>query len=348
MAVPKHRRFAPPLLLGTGVLLMLASGCDGCTCDDATETTVIPIANDDYSYLLALYGADGVPVEDCQLRCLRGGEEYDPPSFGGGGFGGGGGSVGGGQAADGPRNFDVDSCKLTTIEFEQGAVECTFIPECGAGRRPHRLVLPRSRRRATAASYFARAAHLEAASVVAFVDLARELALHGGADDLVRASIRSAVEEARHARLMTRLALAAGVRPDPVIVRPFEPRSLEAIALHNAEEGCAGEAFGAALLAAQAKRARSTAFRAVAPSIAADETRHATLSIELGSRLGSRLGSGLRRRARDARIEALSRIAREHENEASAAEAYVLGMPSAERMQDIVRSVDRFAARAGA
>ncbi|NUO48389.1 MAG: ferritin-like domain-containing protein [Polyangiaceae bacterium] len=345
MTVSKHRRFAPPAVLGTGVLLMLASGCDGCTCDNEPETTVIPIAQADYQYLRTLYGADGVPVEDCQLRCLRGDEDYEPPSFGGGGSGGDG---QGGQAADGPRNLDVDSCKLTTIEFSQGAVECTFIPDCSSGRRPHRLVAPRSKRRATAASYFARAAHLEAASVIAFVDLARELALHGGAEDLVRASIRSAVEEARHARLMTRLALAAGVRPEPVIVRPFEPRSLEAIALHNAEEGCAGEAFGAALLAAQAKRARSAAFRAVAPSIAADEMRHAAFSIELGSRLGVRLGSGLRRRARDARVEALSRISRDHEHEASRAEADVLGMPSAERVQDIVRSVDRLTARAGA
>lgn len=344
MTVPRHRRFAPPLLLGTGVLLMLASGCDGCTCDNPPETTVIPIAQADYQYLLTLYGADGVPVEDCQLRCLRGDEEYEPPSFGGGGSGGAGGL--GGQAADGPRNLDVDACKLTTIEFEQGAVECTFIPDCSSGRRPHRLVASRSTRPSTAASYFARAAHLEAASVIAFVDLARELTLHGGADDLARLAIRSAAEEARHARLMTGLALRAGVRPEPVRLLPFEPRSLEAIAVHNAREGCAGEAFGAALLAAQAKRARSAALRAIAPSIAADEMRHAALSLELGARLAARLGGGLRRRARDARVEALSRIAREHEHEASAGEAELLGMPSAERVQDIVRSVDRFTARA--
>jgi hypothetical protein len=326
---------------------MLASGCDGCACDNAAETTVIPIADDDYRHLLALYGRDGVPVEDCQLRCLRGDEEYEPPSFGGGGAGGGGGGAGG-QAGGGPRNFEVDSCKLTTIQFDQGAVECTFIPECGAGRRPHRLVAPRARPRGAAASYFARAAHLEAASVVAFLDLARELALHGGADDLVRASVRSAVEEARHARLMTRLALASGIQPEPVRVQGFEPRSLEAIALHNAEEGCAGEAFAARLLAAQARRSQSAAFRAVAPSIAADEMRHAAFSMELGSRLSARLGSGLGRRAREARAEALHRIARAHEHDACPEAAAVLGMPSAERTQDIVRAVDRIGVRAGA
>src|SRR5262249_47371854 len=57
---------------------------------------------------------------------------------------------------------------------------------CTEGRRPPGLVAARRRGRSTIGEYFAEAARLEAASVIAFRGLAKELAAHGAPRGIVR------------------------------------------------------------------------------------------------------------------------------------------------------------------
>lgn len=388
----------PRVSVGIGALMsILSAGCDGCVCPGPTET-VIPLPRATYDDLLALYGADGIPVDECQIICdvtptgsggSGGGTTASGGSggFGGsegtggalsggaggmmssGGFGGAGGSgsmasggaggmtmtggtggmlMSGAGGAGGAASTsasgaseagdpNVISCVLTTIEFDGPAVECTFAgSSCGMGRRPARLVSAAGAPRGTVAAYFARAAHLEAASVIAFRELAHELTLHGAPQRFVHASRESARDEARHARMMATLARACGAKLERVRSRPFEMRSLEALAIHNAEEGMAGEAFGALLLGVQATRASSPDVRRALRSIARDEVRHAAFSMSLGGMLERRLSASGRRRVRDARDNALDTIARAHETEPTAQEVRALGTPSAELAQDLL------------
>lgn len=137
--------------------------------------------------------------------------------------------------------------------------------------------------------YYARAAGHEVAAAVAFERLARELASHGAPDDLVADARRAAEDERRHAGLffaalhdmgadgsgdMGADAPAAAVDAEPTFVE----RSLLALLLENAAEGCANETYAAVVATHQAVAAPSTRLRAVFSSIAPDEQRHAELA----------------------------------------------------------------------
>src|SRR5207244_7659366 len=122
---------------------------------------------------------------------------------------------------------------------------------------------------------FAEMARLEAASVVAFRTLARELAFHRAPKRLVRAAERAARDEIRHARAMTALARRHGVNvviddiPSPPI------RDLESIARENAVEGCVHETWGALLAHHQAMTGADPLVRTVMARIARGEKQHA-------------------------------------------------------------------------
>ncbi|QSQ22576.1 hypothetical protein JY651_46980 [Pyxidicoccus parkwayensis] len=151
---------------------------------------------------------------------------------------------------------------------------------------------------------YARMAHLEAASVPAFERLAEELEAHGAPARLVRAARRSAKDEVRHARAMERLARSHGAPMPELQVAPFQPRSLEALALENAVEGCVRETFGALLAGWQARTAEDPAVREALRSIAPDELRHAELSWSIDAWARSRLSPEARNRIEEARREA--------------------------------------------
>jgi len=121
-------------------------------------------------------------------------------------------------------------------------------------------------------------AHLEAASVAAFRILHRELAKHGAPPSLRRGARRAARDEIRHARIARALARRhGGTYVPPRIARPGE-RSLEAVAIENAVEGCVRETYGALAATFHAQNALDPAVRKAMRSIARDETRHAALS----------------------------------------------------------------------
>lgn len=214
-----------------------------------------------------------------------------------------------------------------------------------AGRRPEGLVSPSgnaSDHEDACAAYLAKMAHLEAASVVAFDDMIRELRAHGAPEDLVRRAEEAKNDEVRHARVMTQLAEGAGASV-PAVDVPSERgiRSLLAIAKENMAEGCVRETFGALVAHRQASVAQSTAMRLVMRSIARDETKHAALSWDLHAWLVSRLSPAERtlvakvfEEASCALIDACSA------EEAQGARA-LLGLPDADESRTLAASLVR-------
>jgi hypothetical protein len=202
---------------------------------------------------------------------------------------------------------------LTPCTFGLGAtgeilVACQY--GCLTGRRPAGLVDTSRAERETLGDYFAEIAFLEAASVDAFRVLARELRHHKAPDSLVRAARRAASDEVRHARMATTLARRAGVTPRAPRIEPRSVRTLEAIAIENAAEGCVRETFGALLATHQARAATSADLRRTFARIAKDETRHAALAWRVARWLDGRLDRGARLRVRAARRVAAERLVR--------------------------------------
>lgn len=147
---------------------------------------------------------------------------------------------------------------------------------CSEGRRPRGL---RSHGRAKRArsnlgAYFAKASHLEAASVVT-----------------------------------SRLAKRFGATPSAARVKRGPNRSALAIAIENAREGCVRETLGAVIALHRAERAKDAEVARAMRSIASDELRHARLSWELMEWLDARLtarGRAAVRRAFEREIAALA------------------------------------------
>lgn len=197
----------------------------------------------------------------------------------------------------------VLGCGFTTID-ERGqkvpAVECKVQGMC-EGRRPEGFCPEEG-------EHFAVASQLEAASVFAFVRLARELRHHRAPRRLIAAARRARRDEVRHTRATAALARRYGARVPRVQGGPMAVRDLEAIALENAVEGCVRETFGAATAWHRALHAKDVDVRAAYLRIARDETRHAALSTELDAWLAARLSPDARRRVADARARAVTEL----------------------------------------
>jgi hypothetical protein len=189
------------------------------------------------------------------------------------------------------------------------AEEGEWMPPMGCGRSPGWSELDaRSSRARSAAEYLARAAHLEAASVVAFERIAVELAALGAPTELVARARRAASEETAHAAILGRLARAHGAEPLGFATRPYALRDAFELAVDNAVEGGVNETYGALLLHVQALRAENAPTRAAFASIAADEASHAELSADLAVWLDARLTDAERAAVRSAAMQARLQI----------------------------------------
>ena len=225
-----------------------------------------------------------------------------------------------------------------------GGYELSCILNCaapGPGRRPEGLEPAAATASACAVGqYFAEAAHLEAASVHAFRRLERELMAHGAPSSLVAGARRALHDEVRHARLTRQLARAHGGVPAPVRVSPAGRRSLEAIAVENAVEGCVRETFAALLAVHQARAAVDPDVRAAMASIAPDETRHAELAWAVDGWLRTRLDGAARRRVAAARRAAAAELADEASRMPGEL-ARAVGLPDATRTRALVDATRR-------
>jgi len=160
-----------------------------------------------------------------------------------------------------------------TVVIEEGD------PGCAIGRRPEGLLASgASRQTRTVGTFFAQAAHLEAASVFAFERLEQELRTHRAPRSFVRDARRARNDEVRHARMTRRIAKKNGALPAKAQVESVPDRSFFEFVKENAIEGCIRETFGALVATHQARQATDQQIQRAMTVIAADETRHASLA----------------------------------------------------------------------
>jgi rubrerythrin len=209
---------------------------------------------------------------------------------------------------------------------------------CAIGRRPEGLVLNAPAGCEPLARLLAECAQLEAASVPAFLRLAREL--QGlGAHGLAHAARISAQDEVRHTRQMQRLAARYDGQPSkPQVQRPARSRGAYEIARDNAVEGCVRETFGALLAWQQAATARDPEVAKTMREIAADETRHAELSWEIAQWLEPQLAAHERAAVDAARGQALAQLSKEIAADSLPDEARAqIGWPSAAQQHALLQ-----------
>lgn len=199
---------------------------------------------------------------------------------------------------------------------------------CIGGRRPDGFAdaLPTSVNHL--ARYFESMARLEAASVPAFRILRRELGLHGAPKKLRRSALAAARDEIRHTRATRDLARRHGGRYVPPVIEPRPPRSIEAIAIENAVEGCVRETFGAMMATWQAQVSTDPAVRKAMKAIARDETRHAALALRVAKWSERRLDPLARARVTDAKRAAVATVMSELDYAVPEELATIAGVPS--------------------
>ena len=173
------------------------------------------------------------------------------------------------------KNLVFDERRIgRCVGFSNGAV---------CGRRPEGLVEHAAGAAIGVGAYFADAAYLEAASVVAFRRLETELSALGAPAGLVTRARASRADEVRHARDAARLARRFGGELKKLEVSATRSRSAFAIATENAVEGCVRETFGALVAAWQARTATDPEVRRVLEGVARDEARHAALAHDVAA-----------------------------------------------------------------
>ena len=225
---------------------------------------------------------------------------------------------------------------------EEGGVniDCATCPG-GLGRAPEGLSRPRSvRGRSVVGAHLARAAHLEAASVHAFRRMRAELSALGAPESLL-ADVRAAErDEVRHARRTGILARRRGAQPPRVQLRAHHARSVEAIALENAVEGCVRETFGAAVAAFQAARAEDPEIASLMHAVAADEARHAAVSWAVADWLSPKLTPQARERIRARCRATVEELRREVDAPISADLALPMGLPAPAQQKAILKALE--------
>jgi hypothetical protein len=201
----------------------------------------------------------------------------------------------------------VFSCSLTSSDGTSATVQC--VTGCANGRRPAGFGDDTVFDSAEGlGGYFAEIARLEAASVDAFRIMRDELRAQRAPKKLVRAAARAAKDEIRHARATGALARRFGSTPRATAIPRGALRSVEAMALENAVEGCVRETYGALLATRQAERASDPIVRAAMMRIVRDETRHASLSWRVARWLETRLDPEAKRNVERAKQAAVREL----------------------------------------
>ena len=177
-------------------------------------------------------------------------------------------------------------------------------------------------------AYFAEIAWLEAAAVVAFRGVERDLRALGAPEALLVATRDAQRDEIRHAREASELARRFGAEERALDVAPRAHRDRLAVARENAVEGCVREPYGALVAAYQAKKAEDPAVRRFFERIAGDEARHAELSHAIAAWLEPMLDPGERAQIAAAKAEALAELF-ESAGSAPGEFAALAGLPSA-------------------
>ena len=234
----------------------------------------------------------------------------------------------------------IDAGLLDGAALSDGGAVVLCACATGGGRRPAGLRPARVHAPRPLGAYFANMAHLEAASVPAFVRMRDELRALRAPRGVLLAVEHAIRDELRHARIMGRLAHRFGGVLDRPRVRRFRERGVEAMARENAIEGCVRETFGALVATWQAHHATDAAVRRAMAVVARDETAHAELSFRVARFLDERLDARGRSRIRSARRRAIAAY-RERSWDVHPDLARVAGVPSAKLARELFDSLDR-------
>lgn len=317
-----------------GGALLIGAGLTGCTrCDVVqTATSTHPAS----TYIASRVGPpEAFDPSECEALC----RELDSPSRDAGMGPDAGGFVGLDSFTSTPR-CAYEGTEILRCTYEE--TRCTTQSLCStavAGRAPAGLLRGRpSVGGGALGDWLSENARLEAASVLAFEELAGELDRFGAPTVLSLAARRSADDERRHARAVRTLADRVSAPRLSIERAPFEERSLAEVALDNAVEGEIRETFGTFVAAMQAERAESLAVRRAYASIAVDEARHALLSFALDDWMLPQLSSRERRGIEAAKRERAAQFG-ELVAEPSAELAHALGLPDATRSMDLLALV---------
>jgi hypothetical protein len=253
------------------------------------------------------------------------------------------------QAVEGqqlPGDKCAEFCNGATAPCSVSALTATTVsvlchPGCAVGRRPAGLAGSALCDRRSAGGYFAEIAHLEAASVTAFRILRDDLRACRAPKKLVHAAARAARDEIRHARSTGALARRFGgtVRRPSIAKRPS--RSIEAMAIENAIEGCVRETFGALLATRQAELARDPVVRATMMRIARDETQHAALAWRIAGFLSRKLDAAARQNVERAKRTAVSELLAALRNEPEVTFAEFAGLPAPSEALQLATEMSR-------
>lgn len=215
----------------------------------------------------------------------------------------------------------------------------------GCGRRPTGLSSPKACSDDVLQGYLEQAAYLEAASVVAFRQLADELECHGAPAELVAAARLAAQEEEGHAAAMRALAGRNGQALSAVEWDALaagwpganQPRPIIEIARENAEEGCVRELIGALIACYQAENAGDPEIRTALQTIAREEIAHARLSFAIADWAENGLDGAARAEVAAARKRAIAELTAELSHDPAPAMQTQAGWPRAELMQAWIR-----------
>ncbi len=188
-------------------------------------------------------------------------------------------------------------------------------------------------------AYLASMAHLEGAAVLAFAELACELERFGAPVSLLERARKAQADEVRHAAIMGAHAERRGARPVAARALPHAYGSLLDLALHNAEEGCVRETYGALVALHQAACAGDDGLRADLASIADDEVSHAEWSKDLDTWLGTQLDEAGRAQVRAAKVRALATLEAQIAEEPSPELTRLAGLPTAAAAAQLLRGL---------
>ena len=230
-----------------------------------------------------------------------------------------------------------DAGAVTSVLCDEKLERCG-VPFAAGGRPPLGL-RPRGTiaARDPVGAFFAGMAHVEAAAVDGFVELATALAVHRAPTLLVENARRAADDERRHARVAAAFARRFGASaPPPVVIDAVAAPSLETLAVANAREGCVVETYGAVVTEWQSRTARDRALRRAFVNIARDEMRHAELAFAVARWLHAQLDDLARRRVYDAMRAAAADLARDLDAPPPPRLVAAVGLPDRDTARDLL------------
>lgn len=258
-------------LVGTAIAATLASGCctsSVCNCEVPPAEPFeldAEVTQSQLDEIVAAYGYASGDEIDCEALCR---EVYRTET-----------GREAGEVAE--CETEVDDAAPDTGDPVVGTVACrgTEVQLLCEGRRPLGFEGPPPPD-AELGETLAHFAMLEAASVIAFGQLASQLDAWGAPAALVDRCRQAQADEVLHAAAMAGLARRMGRRVPRARVVPCSETRLE-VALHNAVEGCVSETWSALVAHVIARSAGDARVRAAFARIASDETRHAQLAWDL-------------------------------------------------------------------